>query len=81
MTPKEPETFAEQLSRLRQMAAGDDTWDLSDADQAAIAAVLESHAALIEVCRSAFTMWQHSRSQAPEVIARLQSILTKAEGR
>lgn len=43
----EPESFAEQLSRLRQMAAGDDTWDLSDNDTAAIRAVLDSHARLL----------------------------------
>lgn len=36
-----PEDFADQLARLRMMAKGDDKWDLSDNDRAAIQAVLD----------------------------------------
>ena len=43
----EAETFTEQLSRVRQMATGDPTWDLSDNDMAAITAVIRSHAELL----------------------------------
>jgi hypothetical protein len=37
------ETFHDQLSRVKQMAADDSTWDLSCIDQLALYAVLASH--------------------------------------
>lgn len=42
------ESFSEQFSRLRQMSedASGETWDLSENDLAALAAVLKSHALL-----------------------------------
>lgn len=42
------ESFADQVSRLRQMVVDNgETWDLSENDEAAIAAVLASHDALL----------------------------------
>lgn len=41
------ENFADQLSRVRSMASGSDTWDLSVNDIAALKAVLKSHADLL----------------------------------
>jgi hypothetical protein len=35
------ETYVEQLERVRGMAAGEPTWDLSDNDTAALRAVLD----------------------------------------
>lgn len=35
------ESFADQISRVRGMAAGGETWDLSDNDRAALNTVLE----------------------------------------
>lgn len=43
----EPETFTEQLSRVRMMSEDDGlTWDLSDNDQAALKAVLAENTRL-----------------------------------
>lgn len=36
----EPETYSEQLERVKLMASGDPTWDLSENDIAALKAVL-----------------------------------------
>jgi hypothetical protein len=46
------ESFADQMSRLRQMCdEGSETWDLSDNDRAAISTVLASHDALLEALK------------------------------
>ena len=37
---RSPESWVEQLSRVRMMADGNDAWDLSDSDIAALQAVL-----------------------------------------
>ena len=36
----ENESFSEQVERVKSMARGDGTWDLSDNDQAALKAIL-----------------------------------------
>lgn len=49
------ESFPEQLARVTQMAEDvGDTWDLSMNDQAAIKAVLDSHASLLKAAHAAF---------------------------
>lgn len=47
------ESFKGQLARLELMSRGDDSWDLSDNDQAALKAVLESHSVLLNTLKSA----------------------------
>lgn len=44
---KSVETYDEQIARVEMMAAGDNKWDLSDNDLAALRAVLKERAELL----------------------------------
>ena len=58
MTSRNGESFREQLSRLHMMADDDgETWDLSRNDQAALRAVVNSHAALTNAIRKFLDKW------------------------
>lgn len=68
VTPPSGESLSDQLSRVRLMTTGDETWDLSDNDLAALGAVLATRQALIAfVRRVAFDVIGESDASHAEV--------------
>lgn len=54
-----PESFEDQLSRVRLMSEGDPTWDLSPNDQAALKAVLAQLETLQRTKEACFRYFDH----------------------
>ena len=76
-----PERFGEQLSRVREMACGSPTWDLSDADIAALSAVLKSHSDLYDALKFAHAGCATLRADGTCDGCFVSAALLKAEGR
>ncbi len=53
------ELFVEQMERVALMSEGDDTWDLSETDCAALKAILASHDRLLEALKL-YAEWKGS---------------------
>jgi hypothetical protein len=73
-----PEPFDEQLSRVRLMASGAPTWDLSENDLAALQAVLEDRDRLLRGAKHALA-YNTAPMDDPAVVE-LRDVIAQAEG-
>ena len=82
MSTNTPESFTEQLSRVRQMTRDNGTWDLSTNDIAALRAVLQSHAELYEALTALLELGRKDTSNPKYdgYYATAAAAIAKAEG-
>lgn len=72
------ETFKEQLGRLQLMASGDEKWDLSDNDCAAIAALLQEWKRADNIANNYDQAIRHVRAQVEQFTAASIRFLNEA---